>query len=111
MLRYKSIAVAVAVVIAAPSLAHASSVRISPDESTSKDAFVYAFEIPGTLGIPGSPNMLNFDTENIPATAAVPFGATLGVAETIPFRNNPLIPMNPSANTPPVPSWNSTSAA
>lgn len=45
--------------------------------------------MPDTLGIPGGPNMLNFDTPNIPETSAVPFGDTLGVAETIPFRNNP----------------------
>lgn len=77
-------AVLATVVMAAP--VAASSV-LRPDEAMSKDTFIYAFAVPGTLGIPGAPNMLNFDTESIPATAAVPFGTTLGVAETVPFVN------------------------
>jgi hypothetical protein len=60
---------------------------LQPDEAASKDVFVYAFEIPGTLGVPGVPAEINFDTPNVPDSAAAPFGATLGVAETTPFVN------------------------
>lgn len=73
----------------------AATTVLRPDEAASKDTFVYAFAIPDTLGIPGAPNMLNFDTVNIPSTAAVPFGDTLGAAETIPFRNDPNDPNEP----------------
>ncbi len=52
-----------------------------------KDAFVYAFEVPGTLGVPGIPAEINFDEVNVPDTALAPFGQTLGVAETTPFVN------------------------
>ena len=81
----RTIAVAAATVLMAGSVAASSVLR--PDEAASKDTFVYAFAIPGTLGIPGAPNMLNFDTVNIPDSAAVPFGSTLGAAETTPFVN------------------------
>ena len=80
---------AAASVFAALLCGAAGATILRPDEAASKDTFVYAFAIPGTLGIPGAPNMLNFDTESIPATSAVPFGDTLGVAESIPFRNDP----------------------
>lgn len=89
MFRYRTIAAAAAIAVFFPSLTFATTITINPDEAASKDTFVYAFRIPDTLGIPGAPNMLNFDTPNIPESSVVPFGDTLGVAETIPFRNNP----------------------
>lgn len=68
---------------------------LRPDETASKDVFVYAFRIPDTLGIPGAPANLNFDTESVPPSAAVPFGQTLGVAETEGFRLDPSDPNEP----------------
>lgn len=91
----KTMAAALAVAVVLPVAGLAGTISISPDENDSKDTFIYAFQIPDTLGIPGAPNGLNFDTENIPATAAVPFGDTLGVAETVPFRNDPQNPNEP----------------
>lgn len=75
--------------------ATAASITLTPDEDASKDVFVYAFSIPGTLGIPTPPNSSNFDTANVPASAAVPFGAFLGAAETVPFRTDPTDPDEP----------------
>lgn len=69
--------------MALPSAAAAASLQ--PDEAASKDVFVYAFEVPGTLGVPGVPAEINFDEPNVPDTALAPFGQTLGVAETTPF--------------------------
>ena len=99
MFRNTTIEAALAIATFIPSFALAKTVTLNPDEASSKDTFDYAFKIPDILGIPGSPNRLDFDTENIPGTAAVPFGATLGVAETTPFRNNPLDPQSRSENT------------
>jgi hypothetical protein len=65
-------------------VAGAASV-LRPDEAQSQDTFIYAFGVPGTLGVPGVPADLNFDTPNIPATALAPFGQFLGVAESAPF--------------------------
>lgn len=62
-----------------------ASTVLRPNEAQSSDTFLYAFGVPGTLGIPGVPADLNFDTPNIPATAVAPFGQFLGVAETPPF--------------------------
>lgn len=75
--------------------ANAETITLQPDEDASKDVFVYAFSIPGTLGIPSAPNVSNLDTANIPASAAVPFGAFLGASETEPFRTNPDDPDEP----------------
>ncbi len=68
---------------------HATTLKLQPGEDTSKDVFVYAFSIPGTLGIPTPPNTSNLDTANIPSTAVVPFGAFLGASNTVPFRMDP----------------------
>jgi hypothetical protein len=81
----KPLAVLIGAALAAGPLA--ASVTLRPDEAASKDVFVYAFEIPDTLGVPGVPADLNFDETNIPPTALAPFGQTLGVAETTPFIN------------------------
>ena len=97
MFRNTAIEAALAIATFIPSFALAKTVTLNPDEASNKDTFDYAFKIPDTLGIPGSTNRLNFDTEDIPGTAAVPFGATLGVAETTPFRNNPLDPPSTAA--------------
>lgn len=78
-------AVALAASLLATGTTGATTLR--KDEAGSKDVFVYAFEIPGTLGVPGVPADLNFDAPNVPATALAPFGATLGVAESTPFVN------------------------
>jgi hypothetical protein len=88
-------AAALLVSAALTSAGHAASVTLQPGEDTSKDVFVYAFTIPGTLGIPTPPNSSNFDTESVPAGAAVPFGTVLGAAETEPFRNDPTDPTEP----------------
>lgn len=50
-----------------------------------EDVFVYAFEIPGPLGVPGIPAEIDFDEPDILDTSPAPFGQTLGVAETTPF--------------------------
>ena len=92
MFRNTTIEAALAIATIVPSFALVKTLTLNPDEASSKDTFDYAFQIPDILGIPGSPNRLDFDTKNIPGTAAVPFGATLGVAETILFRNNLLDP-------------------
>jgi hypothetical protein len=74
---------------------HAMTMTLRPGEDTSKDVFVYAFSVPGTLGIPTPPNTSNLDTANVPATAAVPFGSFLGASNTVPFRLDPTDPNEP----------------
>jgi hypothetical protein len=81
-----------AVLIFAASAYSADAITLRPDEAASKDVFVYAFEIPGTLGVPPSPNVTNLDSTTLNALAPnqiVPFGAFLGAAETEAFTIPP----------------------
>ena len=76
---------ALAAALTASAALPAAAVELRPDEAMSKDVFVYAFEVPGTLGVPGVPAEINFDEPNVPDTALAPFGQQLGVAESTPF--------------------------
>lgn len=87
----KNAILAFALALAAPA-AGAAPITLQPDEAASKDVFVYAFEIPGTLGVPPSPNVTNLDSTSLNQLAPnqiVPFGAFLGAAETEPFTIPP----------------------
>jgi len=64
-------------------------VKLQPGEATSKDVFVYQFNIPGSFGIPTPAAATNLDTatlNQIP-TLQAPFGLFLGSAETDPFTD------------------------
>jgi hypothetical protein len=65
--------------------------RLQPDEATSKDVFVYQFDIPGFFGIPTPPRTTNLDSDtlNMIMPPPVPFGNFLGASETDPFRLTP----------------------
>lgn len=81
------------------SAASAASVTLQPDEATSKDVLVYAFNVPfPPFGFPTAPNVTNLDAETLNALppavdpdtgeeTGLPalFGALLGSAETDPF--------------------------
>jgi len=75
---------ALAVAAAAPA---ATTLRLQPDEVSSKDVFVYEFGVPGFFGIPTAARVTNLDTVTLGAISPppVPFGNFLGSANTDPL--------------------------
>ncbi len=66
----------------------ATSIRLQPDEASSKDVFVYEFGVPGAFGIATAARSTNLDTQTLNALVplpAVPFGNFLGSANTDPL--------------------------
>jgi hypothetical protein len=69
----------------------ATTITLQPDESSSKDVFLYEFDVPGVFGIPTPPRATNLDsaTLNTISPPPVPFGNFLGAAKTDPFALTP----------------------
>ena len=106
--RNTAIEAALAIATIIPSFALAKTVTLNPDEASSKDTFDYAFQIPDILGIPGSPNRLDFDTENIPGRLPYPSARPSGSLKPHPSATTRSIPQSRSGNTRPGPCSNST---
>ena len=66
----------------------ATTIRLQPDERSSKDVFIYEFGVPGIFGIPTATRSTNLDTETLDALSpppARPFGDFLASANTDPL--------------------------
>ena len=66
----------------------ATTIRLTPDEGSSADVFVYEFAVPGAFGIPTAARVTNLDSATLNALdppAAVPFGDFLGSSNTVPL--------------------------
>lgn len=66
----------------------ATTIRLQPDEASSKDVFVYEFGVPGAFRIATAARSTNLDTATLNALVplpAVPFGNFLGSANTTPL--------------------------
>ncbi len=76
------LAVASAVSLFSSGWASAQSVKIQPDEASSKDVFTYQLSLPGQgFGIPTAANVTNLDSANLDSLPS-PIGALLGTAKT-----------------------------
>ncbi len=66
-------------------------ITLTPDEQSSKDVFVYEFDVPGFFGIPTAARTTNLDTATLSQIMPppVPFGNFLGASETDPFSLTP----------------------
>ncbi len=69
----------------------ATTITLRPDEHSSKDVFLYEFDVPGVFGIPTPPRTTNLDTATLGGIVPppVPFGNFLGAARTDPFALTP----------------------
>jgi hypothetical protein len=69
----------------------ATTITLQPDERSSKDVFLYGFDVPGVFGIPTPPRSTNLDTATLGMISPppVPFGNFLGAAKTDPFSLTP----------------------
>jgi len=69
----------------------ATTITLQPDEHSSKDVFLYQFDVPGVFGIPTPPRSTNLDTATLGMISPppVPFGNFLGAAKTDAFALTP----------------------
>lgn len=69
----------------------ATTITLQPDEHSSKDVFLYQFDVPGVFGIPTPPRTTNLDTTTLGMISPppVPFGNFLGAAKTDAFSLTP----------------------
>lgn len=82
-----TLALALSLAITGPALA-ATTLKIQPDEQSSKDVFIYEFGVPGVFRIPTAARSTNLDSETLDRLSpppARPFGDFLASANTDPL--------------------------
>lgn len=82
-------ALALALTCAFSGAAHSATIiSLQPDERSSKDVFIYEFDVPGVFGIPTSTRTTNLDSETLDRLSPPPtrpFGDFLASANTDPL--------------------------